>query len=88
MSDMSYVTPGWPILLIVFGFILIFIGFVALVLMSLKGGVEWGGGLVIFIGPIPIVVGGGRLSKFAVLMAVLLAIAMLIALALWSKPRF
>ncbi len=74
-------------LLIILGFLLIFIGFLALILTSIRGNVEWGGGLVVFIGPIPIVIGGGRLSKFAVLMAVLLAIAMLIALALWTKPR-
>jgi len=86
MEDLSYV-QSWPIALIFLGFILIFVGMVALILMSLRGNVEWGGGLVVFIGPIPIVIGGGRLSKFAVLMAVLLAIAMLLMVGLWYRPK-
>ncbi len=68
---------GLGFTLVLFGVILVFLG-IALLMLSNVGNVEWGGGLVIFIGPIPIVIGGGKLGKLAILIAVLLAIAMIL----------
>ncbi|NPA84384.1 MAG: DUF131 domain-containing protein [Crenarchaeota archaeon] len=59
------------------GILLVFLGMILMVLGSV-GRAEWGGGLVVFVGPIPIAVGGGRLGKIALLIAVLLAIAMML----------
>ena len=63
--------------MIFLGIILVFVGMVLLVLGSVGTG-EWGGGLVVFIGPFPIAIGGGKLGKVALLIAVLLAIAMML----------
>ena len=49
---------------------------VVLMLLGSKAKVEWGGGVVIFIGPFPIVIGGGRLGWLAILIGVLLALTM------------
>ena len=72
--------------LILLGFILIFVG---VALVALGGAGEWGGGAVIFIGPFPIAIGGGRLGGLALLIAVLLAlgtILLLVAGSLQQKP--
>jgi len=74
--------------LIILGVFLIFIGL--LMMIVLRGGeVEWGGGAIIFIGPFPIAIGGGKLGWFALLIAALLALAMIILLfttTYWGKP--
>jgi len=59
--------------MIILGIILIFLGTALLVISSVGG--EWGGGLIVFIGPFPIAIGGGKLGKLALLIAALLLIA-------------
>ena len=59
------------------------IGFVLMVVGSAN--VEWGGGAVIFIGPFPIVIGGGKLGWIAILISVLLALTMVL-LIIFSRP--
>ncbi len=71
--------------LIALGFLLILIGMLISVVSNLKN-VEWGGGAIIFIGPIPIAIGGGKLGWIALLIAALLALAMLVALFLYARP--
>ncbi|ALU11877.1 hypothetical protein EYM_05695 [Ignicoccus islandicus DSM 13165] len=63
--------------LIILGITLIVIGIIVSVLSKAQN-VEWGGGAVIFIGPVPIVIGGGKLGWLAILIAVLLAFAMIL----------
>ncbi len=65
------------ILFIILSIILFIVGVVLLVVGN-RAKVEWGGGLVIFIGPFPIVIGGGKLGWLAILIAVLLALSMII----------
>ena len=62
-------------ILIVLAIAFLVIG-VVLMLLGSKAKVEWGGGVVIFIGPFPIVIGGGRLGWLAILIGVLLALTM------------
>ena len=59
--------------MIILGIILIFLGTVLLIVSSAGG--EWGGGLIVFVGPFPIAIGGGKLGKLALLIAALLLIA-------------
>ncbi len=80
------VQVGWSLILL--GILLTFVGFIVMILGSASK-VEWGGGAVIFIGPIPIVIGGGRLGWIAILIAVLLAFMMIIMMFAfpWKAPR-
>ena len=73
---------GLPLILI--GFMLIVIGILITVISS-AGNVEWGGGLVVFIGPFPIVIGGGKLGWVAILTAVILTIAMIVLTLLYLR---
>ncbi len=59
-------------LFIIIAIILLVLG-ISIILLGSKAKVEWGGGVVIFIGPFPIVIGGGKLGWLAILIAVLLA---------------
>jgi len=56
------------------GFLLIFLGTIILLIAGLIGGISQSFGLVIFIGPIPIILGAGKYSLLAVLLAVILTI--------------
>lgn len=65
-----------PLLTKVFflGFFLIFAGTVLLVVAALTYGLPQTVGLVVFIGPIPIILGAGEYSFLAVVLAVILTI--------------
>jgi len=61
--------------LLFLGFFLMFIGVIVLIAAAaLQGDVSASGALVIFIGPIPIILGTGPHAFFAILLAVALAI--------------
>lgn len=65
--------------LLLTGFILIFIGFVALFLALLREGVATGGGaFVVFIGPFPLAIGFGEYSPLLILLSIIIAVAMVI----------
>ena len=63
------------LLLLVAGFVLVFVG-VAVIFVAavLSGGGSVGGGVVIFIGPFPIVIGAGPDVTWIVLFSVIIAV--------------
>ena len=68
-------TSSLPLKLFLLGFFLIFAGVVVLVASALLGGdASVSGGAIIFVGPIPIVLGAGSYSFFAVVLAAVLTV--------------
>ncbi len=64
-----------PLKLFLFGFILMFAGVVVLVASALLGGNgSVSGGVVIFVGPIPIIFGAGPYASLAIVSAAILTI--------------
>jgi len=67
------------------GFLFIFLGTIILMVAGLMGGVSNSFGLVVFIGPIPIILGAGKYSLLAVLLAVVLTIIGIVLFLLLRK---
>lgn len=65
------------IALILAGFLLVFVGALAIVAGVLTGGVAGSGALVVFIGPVPIIVGWG-VNWLPLIMVALAAIALML----------
>jgi len=64
-----------PLKLFLFGFLLMFAGVVVLVASALLGGDGTvSGGVVIFVGPIPIILGAGPYASLAIVFAAILTI--------------
>jgi uncharacterized membrane protein len=64
-----------PFKLFFLGFFLMFAGIVILIVAAaFQGGASASGGLVIFIGPVPIILGAGPHASLALLLAVILTI--------------
>ena len=62
-------------LLLISGFVLVFVGIAVIVIASvLYGGGSVSGGVVIFIGPFPIVIGAGPDVSVIILVSVILAV--------------
>jgi len=82
-------TP-FPLFMKVFlaGFLLIFLGMVILMIAGLMGGISQSFGLVVFIGPIPIILGTGKYSLLAILLAVLLTIFGIVLFIIFRKWGF
>lgn len=65
----------FPLKLFLLGFALVFVGMIFLIASSiLSGNVETTTGIIIFIGPIPIILGSEPYSIFAILLATILAV--------------
>jgi uncharacterized membrane protein len=78
-----------PIKLFFVGFFLAFIGFIVLIVATaLQGNSSVSGGIVIFIGPIPIILGAGPHAVFAILLAGILTIIGLLMFFLLRKQVF
>ena len=77
----------FPLFMKVFlaGFLFIFLGTIILMVAGLMGGVSNSFGLVVFIGPIPIILGAGKYSLLAVLLAVVLTIIGIVLFLLLRK---
>jgi uncharacterized membrane protein len=74
-------------ILLAVGFVIFFVGALLLAIAaSFSGSRNSGFGVVIFVGPIPIVVGAGPGTLWIILTAVLLAVLILMAF-LWSRER-
>jgi len=69
------------------GFLLIFLGVIILMIAGLMGGTSQSFGLVVFIGPIPIILGAGKYSLLAILLAVLLTIFGIVLFVIFRKWR-
>jgi len=81
---------SFPLFMKIFlaGFLLIFLGMVILIIAGLMGGISQSFGLVVFIGPIPIILGTGKYSLLAILLAVLLTILGIILFVIFRKWGF
>jgi uncharacterized membrane protein len=76
--------PRWLFLMLLVGMIVVTIG-VFLVFTSAASGGNGSAGVIIFIGPIPIVFGAGPDSGLLILIAVIIAVIMLVSFALMRK---
>lgn len=91
ISDENSEAPVWtlPIKLFFVGFFLTFIGFIFLMFSAAsQGNSSVSGGIVIFVGPIPIILGAGPHAVFAILLAVVLTIIGLVMFFLLRKQVF
>ncbi len=70
------------------GFILIFIGMLILMIAGLMGGISQSFGLVVFVGPIPIILGSGKYSLLAILLALILTVLGIIMFIFLRKQHF
>jgi uncharacterized membrane protein len=78
-----------PIKLFFVGFFLMFAGVIVLIIVAaLQGNSSVSGGLIIFVGPIPIILGSGPYSVFAILFAVILTIIGFIVFFLLRRKAF
>jgi uncharacterized membrane protein len=78
-----------PMKLFFVGFLLTFIGFIVLIISTvLQENSSVSGGLIIFVGPIPIILGSGPYAVFAILLAVILTIIGFIMFFLLRKQAF
>ena len=91
LSEETSETQFWTTLMKLFlvGFLLTFIGFIVLIIsMVLQENSSVSGGLIIFVGPIPIILGSGPYAVFAILLAVILTIIGFIMFFLLRKQAF
>ena len=64
-----------PMKLLLFGFVLMFVGVVVILASAFLGGdADVSGGVIIFVGPIPIILGAGANAFLATVMAAVLTI--------------
>jgi uncharacterized membrane protein len=78
-----------PMKLFFVGFLLTFIGFIVLIISTvLQENSSVSGGLIIFVGPIPIILGSGSYAVFAILLAVILTIIGFIMFFVLRKQAF
>jgi uncharacterized membrane protein len=75
----------FPLKLFLLGFALIFVGMILLIAHSaIYGNAQLSAGAIVFIGPLPIILGAGPHSLFAILLATILTI---IAIVLFFTTR-
>lgn len=73
--------------LFLFGFLLVFLGVVVLIVAALfGGGVEASGAVILFVGPVPIILGAGPYSFFAILLAVVLTVIGFVVF-VWTRKK-
>jgi uncharacterized membrane protein len=76
----------FPLKLFLLGFTFMFLGMIFLIAFSiLYGNVQTTAGIVIFVGPIPIILGSGPYSFFAILLATILTILSIVFFLLLRK---
>lgn len=69
------------------GFFLVFIGVVILMVASLIYGLPDSVGLIVFIGPIPIILGAGEYSLIAIMLAIILTVLSIIFFMILRKQK-
>lgn len=69
------------------GFFLVFIGVVILMIATLIYGLPDSVGLIVFIGPIPIILGAGKYSFLAIMLAIVLTILSIIFFMILRKQK-
>ncbi len=91
LSDEGLEAQVWtlPVKLFLAGIFLAFIGFIVLIVSAtFHGNSSISGGLVIFVGPIPIILGAGPFAVYAILLAVILTITGLIMFFVLYRKAF
>jgi len=88
--DFEEPATSFPLFMKVFlaGFLLIFLGTIILAIAGLMGGVSQSLGLVVFIGPIPIILGAGKYSLLMVLLAVILSMIGIALFIIFRRSSF
>jgi uncharacterized membrane protein len=87
-SDQASNMFGRLFLLLISGFILAFVGFAILLIAGiLLDGSSVSGGAVIFIGPIPIIIGAGVNATWIILFSVVIAILSVLMFFIISRRR-
>ncbi len=76
---------AFPFKLFFLGFLLVVIGTVVVVLATTLFGETAGAGVVIFVGPIPIVLGTETYSTWTMILAVALTILGIVMFVIWRK---
>ena len=77
-----------PFKLLLFGFVLTFVGIIVIMVsVFMSGDAEVSGGAIIFVGPIPIIVGAGTDALLALVLAAVLAIIGFVVF-LWMRRQF
>lgn len=77
-----------PMKLFLFGFLLMFAGVVVIMVSALLGGdANVSGGAIIFVGPIPIILGAGSDAFLAIILAAVLTIIGFIVF-FWMRKQF
>jgi len=69
------------------GFLLIFAGMVILMIAAVLDGLPESLGLIVFIGPIPIILGAGEYSFWAIILAIILTILAIAFFIILGKER-
>lgn len=73
-AERSLISLPSSIKFLLVGFFLVFIGVVILMIAALIYGLPDSVGLIVFIGPIPIILGAGEYSLLAIMLAIILTI--------------
>jgi len=90
-SEFETSQRSFPLFMKVFlaGFLLIFLGTIILAVAGLMGGISQSFGLVVFIGPIPIILGAGKYSLLMILFALILTIISIVLFVIFrAKVKF
>jgi uncharacterized membrane protein len=81
-------SSGLPLKLLLFGFVLTFVGIIVVIAsIFMSGEANVSGGAIIFVGPIPIIVGAGTDALLALVLAAVLTIIGFVMF-LWMRKQF
>jgi len=81
---------SYPLFIKIFliGFLLAFLGMIILMVAGLMEGVSQSSGIIVFIGPIPIMLGVGKPSLLAIFLAILLTIIGIVLFFIFRRISF
>ena len=81
---------SYPLFIKIFliGFLLAFLGMIILMVAGLMEGVPQSSGIIVFIGPIPIMLGVGKPSLLAIFLAILLTIIGIVLFFIFRRISF
>ena len=81
---------SYPLFIKIFliGFLLAFLGMIILMVAGLMEGVSQSSGIIVFIGPIPIMLGVGKTSLLAIFLAILLTIIGIVLFFIFRRISF
>jgi len=89
-SRLKREAPSWslPLKLFLVGFFLIFIGMIFIMITAVLSGAPTTFGTIIFVGPVPIILGAGPYSLWAIVLAVAITVlGIILFFTLRRRPR-